>query len=512
MSIRSAVRAPARRGRTRAVDIRAVLNLVGALSKYLGVAAVAPVGVAIAYGERAWPFLVTGIVVSGGGWALERLTAGHGAMGTREGFLTVALTWLVAAAFGALPYVLSGEVQLDRPLDAYFEAMSGFTTTGATVLTDVEALSSSMLFWRQFTQWLGGMGIIVLALAVLPRLRVGGRQLLEHEMPGPELEPLTARIRDTARRLWFLYLAMTAVLALVLAVFGWTGIDDEMDPFNAVAHAFATLPTGGFSPESRSLEGFAAASQWAIAVAMIAAGVNYALLYRVFVRREPRVLSRDEEFRLYLAVLVLAAVVIVAELWSEGVAHGEAAIRHGVFQAASVMTTTGFATVDYAGWPTLALMTLVALMFAGASAGSTSGSVKIVRHLLLGKVLRRELAQTVHPELVVPVRMNRIVMDERALRAASSFILLYIGIFIVGTALLAVDAARTDIPLSTIDAIAASASTLGNVGPALGFAGPMGSFEPFSDFSIGLMVVLMWLGRLEVIPILVLFTRNYWRA
>jgi trk system potassium uptake protein TrkH len=305
---------------------------------------------------------------------------------------------------------------------------------------------------------------------------------------------------------------MTAVLALVLAVFGWTGIDDEMDPFNAVAHAFATLPTGGFSPESRSLEGFAAASQWAIAVAMIAAGVNYALLYRVFVRREPRVLSRDEEFRLYLAVLVLAAVVIVAELWSEGVAHGEAAIRHGVFQAASVMTTTGFATVDYAGWPTLALMTLVALMFAGASAGSTSGSVKIVRHLLLGKVLRRELAQTVHPELVVPVRMNRIVMDERALRAASSFILLYIGIFIVGTALLAVDAARTDIPLSTIDAIAASASTLGNVGPALGFAGPMGSFEPFSDFSIGLMVVLMWLGRLEVIPILVLFTRNYWRA
>jgi trk system potassium uptake protein len=230
------------------------------------------------------------------------------------------------------------------------------------------------------------------------------------------------------------------------------------------------------------------------------------------VRRQPEALPREEEFRLYIAVLALACVVLTAELWTEGVEGGEAAIRHSVFQATSILTTTGYATVDYAVWPTLALMTLVGLMFAGASAGSTSGSVKIVRHLLLGKVLRRELTQTVHPEMVMPVRLNNVVVDERALRAASSFILLYIGIFIAGTALLAIDAARTDLSLSTIEAVAASASTLGNVGPAVGFAGPMGSFEPFSDFSNALMIVLMWLGRLEVIPLIVIFTRNYWRT
>jgi trk system potassium uptake protein TrkH len=511
VSTRAPARPPVPTGGPWSVDIRAALNLVGVLSKYLGAAALVPAVVALLYDDPEWPFVVTGIVVSLGGWGIERLTAGHGSMGTREGFLAVALVWLVAAVFGALPYVLSGDPQIDRPLDAFFESMSGFTTTGATVLTDIEALPKSLLFWRQFTQWLGGMGIIVLALAVLPRLRVGGRQLLEHEMPGPELEPLTARIRDTARRLWLLYLGMTVVLVLILAVLGWTGVDDRMTFFNAVANGFATLPTGGFSPENTSLVGFSAATQWVIAIAMILAGANYALLYRAFIRRDPIAFGRDEEFRLFIAVLALASVVITAELWTEDVETGEAAIRHAVFQAASIMTTTGFATVDYALWPTLALMTLVALMFAGASAGSTSGSVKIVRHLLLGKILRRELAQTVHPELVVPVRLNKVVVDERALRAASSFILLYIGIFIVGTGLLAIDAARTDLPLSTIDAVAASASALGNVGPGLGFAGPLGSFAPFSDFSNVVMIGLMWLGRLEVIPVIVLFTRNYWR-
>jgi trk system potassium uptake protein len=271
VSVRVAAQAPAGRGRMRAVDLRAALNLVATLAKYLGSAALVPAVVAFVYDDPVWPFVVTGIAVCGGGWALERMTAEHGGIGVREGFLVVALTWLVAATFGALPYVLSGDPQVDRPLDAYFEAMSGFTTTGATILTDVEALPTSLLFWRQFTQWLGGMGIIVLALAVLPRLRVGGRQLLEQELPGPELEPLTARIRDTARRLWFLYLGMTFVLMVVLALYGLTGIDDRMSVFNAVAYAFATLPTGGFAPDASSLEGFAAASQWTIAIALIVA-------------------------------------------------------------------------------------------------------------------------------------------------------------------------------------------------------------------------------------------------
>ena len=439
------------------------------------------------------------------------MTRGEHRIGSREGFLVVAFTWLTAAALGALPYLLYGEAQIDRPVDAYFEAMSGFMTTGASVLTDIEAVDHSLLLWRQFTQWLGGVGIIVLALAVLPRLRVGGRQLLEHEMPGPEIESLSTRIADTARRVWILYVALTAVLIATLIAFAWTGVDDRMTVFDAFAHALSTLPTGGFGIKATSLAEFAPATQWVIALFMLLAGANFALLYRAFVRRKPKAFALDEEFRLYIALLAVAAAVVATEIWTEGVAAGEEAVRHAVFQTVSIMTTTGFATADFALWPALTVMTLIGLMFIGGSAGSTSGSVKVVRHLLLGRVLRREIDQTVHPEVVATVRMNRRVVDERTLRAVTSFILLYIGIFIVGSVLLAADAARTGLDLGVVGAIGAAATTLGNVGPAFGFAGPFGSFAPFSDFSTVVMTGLMWLGRLEIIPIVVLLSRHYWR-
>jgi len=494
------------------VDVRTALNLVGTLTKYLSLTTVVPTAVALGYGEPPWPFLGAGAIAGGAGLLLERSTRGQTRLGTREGFLVISLTWLVAAAVGALPYLLSGEPQLDRPLDAYFESMSGFTTTGASVLTNVEEISRSLVLWRQFTQWLGGIGIIVLALAVLPRLRVGGRQLLESEMPGPEIESLSTRIADTARRVWWLYLGLTAALAAILTGFGLTGIDDRMTLFQSVAHAFTTIPTGGFGTRLTSLGEFSAASQWAIALFMVLAGANFALMYQAFVRRRPQAFARDEEFRLYIAVLALGSIVLGSQLLAQGIATGEAGVRHAVFQAISITTGTGFVTADFATWPALASMTLVGLMFVGGSAGSTSGSIKVVRHLLLGKILRRELDQTVHPEVVLPVRLNRRVVDERTLRAVSSFILLYIGIFVVGAALLAIDAARTGLDLSVLDAIAAAATTLGNVGPGFGIAGPYGSFEPFSDFSTLVLVALMWLGRLEVIPIVVLASRHYWRT
>jgi trk system potassium uptake protein TrkH len=494
-----------------AVDVRGALNVVGTLTKYLSVATVLPAGVALGYGESPWPFLAAGAIAGAAGWALQRGTRGDEQIGAREGFLVVALVWILAAGIAALPYVLAGEAQLDRPVDAYFEGMSGFTTTGGTVLTDNEALSRSLLMWRQLTQWLGGIGIIVLALAVLPRLRVGGRQLLESELPGPEIEALSTRIRDTARRIWLLYVGLTVVLAGLLWLYAATGVDEEMSGFDAVAHALTTIPTGGFSTRFRSIEEFGTATQWTIVVFMILGGINFALLYRALVRRHGRALVRDEELRLYFAVLAAGALVLAAQLLAEDIAGGEEAIRYAVFQAVATTTTTGFSSTDYAPWPPLALMTLIGLMFMGASAGSTSGSVKIVRHLLLGKILRRELDQTVHPEIVLPVRLNRKVVDERTLRAVTAFILLYIGIFVVGATLLALDAARTGLDLSVLEAIGASASMLGNVGPAVGFAGPAGSYEPFSDVSTLIMTVLMWLGRLEIIPIVVLFTRHYWR-
>jgi trk system potassium uptake protein TrkH len=496
------------------VEVGAALNLIGAIVKYLSVPFLVPAAVALGYSEPAWPFLIPAAAAAAVGLVLERLTAGREAIGAREGFLVVALAWLVAAFFVSLPYVLA-EPQLRRPVDAYFEAMSGMTTTGASMLTDVPALDRSLAMWRQLSQWLGGMGIVVLALAVLPRLQVGGRQLLETELPGPESQRLTARIRDTARRLWLLYVGLTGVLAALLAVFGWTGLDDEMNVFDAVAHAFTTLPTGGFSTRARGVEEFGAATQWAIVVFMAVAGANFALMYRAFVHRRARVLFRDEELRVYVALLALGSLVLAVELLGQGLFSGEAAVRHAIFQTVSMMTTTGYASVDFNLWLTtapLAALALVALMFPGGSAGSTAGSIKVVRHLMIARILRRDVDQTVHPSLVSPIRLNSGVVDERTLRAVVSFVLLYVGIFVAGAIALLIDSTRAGVALSPFEAIAAAATTLGNVGPAFGFAGPMGSFEPFSDVSTGIMIVLMWLGRLEIIPVVALFTRSYWRA
>jgi trk system potassium uptake protein len=500
------------RRETIGVDVGAALNLVGALIKYLSLAFLFPVPFALGYGESPWPFLAAGALTAATGLLLERLTRGKERVGTREGFLVVAVTWLAAAFFGSLPYLLSGEDQFARPVNAFFEGMSGFTTTGASILTDIEALPQGLLMWRQFTQWLGGMGIIVLALAVLPRLRIGGRQLYESEVPGSEMERLAASIRETARRLWILYLALTAALVGLLAAYGLTGLDEAMTPFDALAHAFTTMPTGGFSPRAESLGAFGTATQWTVIVFMLVGGTNFALLYAVLVRRRPRALTHDDEFRLYLALAVLASVVLFAELAAKGIFEGEAALRHAAFQSVSLMTTTGYASADYVQWTTLAAVGLVGLMFIGGSAGSTAGSVKIVRHLLIGKILRRELDVTVHPEIVSPVRFSGRAVDEKTTRAVIAFVLLYVGLFAAGGLLITIDAAVGNREVTPFEAIAASASAIGNIGPAYGFAGPFGSFEPFSGFSKAVLMMLMWMGRLEIITVAVLFTRRYWRT
>jgi trk system potassium uptake protein len=502
------------RRETIGVDVASALDLVGGLLKWLGLAYLVPAALAVAWDEPAWPFLVGGALVSGFGLALDGLTRGEKeSVRPREGFLVVALIWLLVPAFGAVPFVLGDVDQLSRPVDAYFESMSGFTATGATLLTDIEALPRSMAMWRQFTQWLGGMGIIVLALAVLPRLRVGGRQLLERELPGPtEIERLSTSIRETARRLWVLYVALTALLALLLAAYGWTGIDEELDLYEAVAHSFTTIAIGGFSTQAESVAAFGPLAQWTIALFIVLAGINFLRLFMLFVQRRPRTVGRDEELRLYVALLALGSTVLLLELIGDGRFGGEEVVRHAVFQAVSIMTTTGFATADYTQWGALTAVTLVALMFAGASAGSTGGSIKIVRHLLIGRLLRRELDQTVHPEIVLPIRLNQFVVEEKTLRAVLAFVLMYVGLFALGSLALALESFRSETGVSPFEAAAASAATLGNVGPAFGFAGPFGSYEPFSDLSTGIMTALMWLGRVEIVPIVVLFTKAYWRA
>jgi trk system potassium uptake protein len=502
----------ATRRETIGVDVVGSLNLVSLLLLGLSPTFLVPAFVALGYGEPVWPFLAAGGITAAicglGVWT----TTGARRVGFREGFLVVSLIWLLAPAFGALPYVLDGPDTLSSPVDAFFESMSGYSTTGASILPDAAALNNSFAIWRQLTVWLGGLGIIVLALAVLPRLRVGGRQLFETEAPGPEVEPLTVTIRAAARRFLVLYVLITVVQTIALIVVGATGLDEEMGPFDAIAHSLVTVATGGFSTRTLGMVEFGAATHWVVLVFMVLGGTNFALLYVGLLHGRVRALARDEELRLYLTLLALASAVVLVDLWRRDLFAGEEAVRHAAFQVVSTMTTTGFSTTDYNAWGALALVALVGVMFIGGSAGSTSGSIKVVRHVIIGKMLRRELDQTVHPELIAPLRLNGRVVDERALRAVIVFVLLYLGIAAAGLVGVLADPASRALELTAFEALAAAASAIGNVGPALGIAGPVGSYAEYGDTSKAILTALMYLGRLEIIPVVVLLTRRYWRA
>ena len=499
-----------RRRSTLGVDVVAALNLVGSLTTPLGLAFLVPAAFAVGYGEPVWPFLVSGVITAAFGTGLERVTSGKEHIRGREGFLVVALLWLLIAVFGALPYLFA-EPQMTHPVDAVFESMSGFSTTGASVITDFEALSRSMAMWRQFTQWLGGLGIIVLFLAVLPRLGVAGRQaLFRSEAPGPEMG-LEATIRETARRFLALYVGLTMLACVVLAVLGWTGVDERMTPYQAVAHGLTSAATGGFSPEARSMEGFAPATQWIVVVLMIMGGTNFALLYAGIVLRRPASLARDEEFRWYLLLLALASLVVLVDLEDDGTFAGEAVVRHAVFNTVSMMTTTGYASADFNLWSPLATLVLFGAVMVSASAGSTGGGIKLVRHVIVAKMLSRELRTTVHPELVAPLRLNGSVVDERTLRAMIVFLFIYLGVCAMSAVLLLLDSSLRAVDLTAYHALVDSAAALSNAGPGLGFAGPMGSYAPFSDESKLVLTAEMYLGRLEIVPVLVLLSRGFWR-
>ena len=493
------------------VDLRGALNLVGSLFRYLALAFLVPAAIALGYGEAVWPFLVSGAATFAFGAGVEHFTEGRERIGAREGYVVVSLVWLLIAVFGALPYVLA-EPQLSHPIDALFESMSGFSTTGATVVPDVTEMSESMEMWRQLTAWIGGVGIIVLFIAVFPRLRIGGRQaLFKAESAGPELA-LAATIRESAKRFVLLYLAITVVEVAILSSLGFAGIDDRMTVYNAVALACSTVATAGFSPEPRSLEGFAPTTHWVLVVFMLVAGTNFALLYLGIVGHKLSAFRRDEEFRVGLALFAAASLVVVVALVSEDVLEGEAAIRNGVFNTVSMMTTTGFASDDFSRWTAVTSIVLVGVTLIGASAGSTSGSIKLVRHIVIAKMLRREIDQTLHPGVVVPLRAQGRVVDERALRAVIVFVFLYLGVCAAGAVGILFDSELQGVPLSPFEAIADAAAMLGGAGSGLGFAGPMGSFEPFSNVSTVVLTLLMYLGRLEIIPVLVLFTASHWRA
>ena len=500
------------RPRAVGVDVNGALNLVGWLVKYVAAAFAFPTAIAVGYGEPAWPFLLAGAATFAFGLGVELLTDGRHRIGPREGYLVVALIWLLIAGFGALPYLFA-EPQLSRPLDALFESMSGFSTTGSSVLTDIDALSRSMAMWRQFTTWIGGVGIIVLFLAVLPRLRVGGRQaLFRTEAAGPELG-LEETIRESARRFVVLYVAITAAAIVVLAVIGWTGIDPRMTLFEAVAHAFATIATAGFSTNGRSLEPFAPATQWAIVFFMVVAGTNFALLFVGVARRSLRPFARDDEFRVYIVLLAVAAAIVWLELVNENVYAGGTAVRQAVVQPRG--------DDDHHRIRQRRLRRVAAAHPARPDRGARDRRLgRLDERLDQARPPRRDrqdAAARDRPDRA-PAPGRPAARQHHGGRRARSARDHRLRLPVPGRARRRRDrrvwstrrwSAST---LSSFDALAAAATTLGGAGPGLGFAGPMGSFAPFSDLSTFVLTALMYLGRLEIIPVLVIFTRSHWRA
>ena len=500
------------------VNWKASVGLLGVGIKYLAVTLLVPLLVAVIYGDDVWVFLVSIAVVAAVGFAVERVDPDPD-LGPREALLFVSLAWLAAALLGAIPYLLAGygtASTVAEPMNALFESMSGFTTTGATVLGEIstDRHSHALLLWRQLTQWLGGMGIIVLMIAILPEVAVNGAQLMESEAPGPELQKLTPRIAETARALWLIYFGFTVLYVCLLYGLHLGGLAPKMDLFNAVAHGFTTLPTGGFSPQADSIAAFSAAVQWVVIPFMVVAGVNFALFWHVL-RGEAEVMIENAEFRAYAGALAAVTAVLAVLLFRGaappielgGVTEGvtENAIRQAAFQIGSLLNSTGYATADFARWDTHAQVVLLFAMFIGGSAGSTGGGVKIVRWLVVGKAIRRELFTSAHPDVVQPVRLGGSVVDEEAIRGIMSFTLLYIVLFGVSAVFISLDTARIGEQLTVLEAVSASLATIGNIGPGFGRLGPFGNYEFFSDASKLLMIFLMWVGRLEIVPVLAVF-------
>jgi trk system potassium uptake protein TrkH len=422
---------------------------------------------------------------------------GRRALPVQASYLLVVLGWVAASLLATLPFILTGSIP--RFIDAFFEVMSGFTTTGASILSDVEALPRSLLFWRSMTHWLGGMGIVVLTVALFPLLGIGGLRLMDAESPGPTVDKVTPRISSTAKMLWLLYLGLT-VLEIVLLLLG------GMDLFDAATHAFGTMATGGFSTRNASVGHFRSGYiDWVITVFMFLSGANFTLYYRLL-RGQWRTVARDTELRAYTAVFVVSMLLVAANLLRSGAASGFLhGLRLGGFQVASILTTTGFATADFARWPGFSQIVLFVLMFIGGCAGSTGGGIKVVRLVTILKHSLTEMKYMVSPHGVYAVRVGGQVIRKNAIFSVYAFVFLYL--LTLFSAILVVASSGADVPTS----VTASLATLGNIGPGLAAVGPVANYGHFPAYVKAYLSFAMLAGRLEIYTVLILGTRSFWR-
>jgi trk system potassium uptake protein len=481
------------------INLQPISNVVGVLLILLGLSMLLTSGVAYYNASNDYlTFINAGgitIVVGSMLWLYKFSTSTT--VNKREGYLIVALGWLFLGLFGALPYYMIGVTTSYS--DAFFESVSGFTTTGATIFKDIEVLGEGILFWRSITHWIGGMGIIVLTVALFPLLGIAGIELFVAEAPGPTADKVHPRIKETAKRLWFIYFSLTMILFVIL---WWEG----MTPFDAINHAFATMATGGFSTKNASLAFYNSPMiEYTITGFMFLAGCNYVVIYYMLKGRFQRVWI-DEEFRYYSLFILISALIL--GLWINFMVGGdyETNFRNGLFMLVSIVTTTGFVTADYTIWSPGLTMFFFLLLFLGACAGSTAGGIKFIRHMVFVKNTYLEFKRILHPRAVVRIKINKELVAPRILTHILVFLLVYLFLFILGSLLITITG------LDFVSAIGGVATTLGNVGPAIGSLGPMNNFSDVPVEAKWIFSFLMLLGRLELFTILIIFTPFFWRS
>ena len=452
----------------------------------------------IYFNESVFPLLFSGGITISLGlffWLYFKKISTKNVLSKKDGYLVVGLGWVTMSLFGMLPFLTSGVIT--DVTNAFFETMSGFTTTGASILNDIEAVPHGILFWRSMTQWIGGMGIIVLTVALLPIIGVGGMQMFVAEAPGITPDKLKPRIKDTAKRLWLIYVSLTLSETLLLKLGG-------MSFFDAINHGLTTMATGGFSTKNASVANETPFIQYVIIVFMFLAGVNFTLTY-FGLKGKLKKVWENEEFRAYLTTLVLFSILTTLGIYFFTDTPLEKSFRDGTFQVISVITTTGFVTADYTSWAPILSVLFLFFMFIGGSAGSTSGGVKIVRHVILFKNSFLELKRMMHPSSIIPVRLNNKAVSQTVTFNVLAFIMIYISVFVFGSLAVALTG------LDFVTTIGAVATSVGNIGPGFGMVGPVDNFAHLPWLTKWILSFLMLLGRLELFTILILFTPYFWK-
>jgi trk system potassium uptake protein TrkH len=480
------------------IHFKEIAKILGVLLVLIALLMLPGAAISISYEETPWPILTSAVITLIIGLMLFlSFSKEDRNIRKREGYLIVALSWVFMAGFGMLPFFFSEEVVTFE--DALFETVSGFTTTGATILTDIEALPKGLLFWRSMTHWIGGLGIIVLTVAIFPLLGIGGIELFVAESPGPTSDKVHPRISETAKRLWYIYVGLTVAAALLY----WAG---GMTLFDAVNHSLATMATGGFSTKNASMAFYDSAFiQYTAIFFMFLAGTNFTVIYFALVGKFKNVM-RSDEFRVYTISLIVIAVALTIPIYTNGANDLELSFRNSLFQVVSLVTTTGFITDDYTQYSQGVTFVFFMLLFLGASAGSTAGGIKFVRHLTFIKNSWLEFKRLVHPRAVVPLMINGDRVTGRIITHIMNFLLIYLLTFVMGSLVL------TLMGYDILTSLGAVATTLGNVGPAIGNVGPMNNFAFFSPAAKIFLSFIMLLGRLELFTILILFTPFFWRA